>query len=250
MTIIYHNDPSLAARITKQMLDHHAADQVFGGEYWNGEGGCFIGCIAHSNDVSRVEQLTGLDEMTTRIAESIFEGLPSTDRPQFFKDMALCMERNIGKDITLVPWLFLYDTVKRAMSHADPATAKACAPALEVARLKSIGENVTADAAYAARADADAAYVDAAAYAARADADAARAAYAARAAARAAAYAAAYAARAAARADAYAAYAARAARAAADAADAYTVHAAAYAAAERRQQAETLIKLIDGAPTT
>jgi hypothetical protein len=35
MTIIYHNDPSLAARITEQMLAHHAADQVFGGEYWD-----------------------------------------------------------------------------------------------------------------------------------------------------------------------------------------------------------------------
>ncbi len=212
MTIIYHNDPSLAARITKQLLDHHAADQVFGGQYWNGEGGCFIGCIAHGNDVSRVEQLTGLDEMTTRIAESIFEGLPSAERPQFFKDMALCMERNIGKDITLVPRLFLYDTVKRALLLADPATVEACAPALEIVRLWSVGETVDADAAR------DAAH---AAHAAAAHAaDAARAAYATDA----------------------AAYAVDAAYAAA--------YAAADAAAERQQQAETLINLIDGAPTT
>ncbi len=233
MTIIYHNDPSLAARITKQLLDHHAADQVFGGQYWNGEGGCFIGCIVHGSDVSRVEQLTGLDEMTTRIAESIFEGLPSAERPQFFKDMALCMERNIGKDITLVPRLFLYDTVKRSVSHADSSTVEACAPALEIVRLRSVGEVVdaraAADATRAARA------ADAAADAARA-ADAA--AYAA--------YAAAYAADAAADAADAAADAARAADAAAYAA----AYAAADAAAERQQQAETLINLIDGAPTT
>ena len=160
--LLFHNDPSLAARVTKQMYDHYDADQVFGGEYWNGEGGCFIGCIAHGNSVERVQELTGLPIMLTRIAESIFEGLPPVERPQFFKDMTDAMGANIGKDVTLVPWLFLYDTVGRALRLTG--MEEKCSEALEVLRLKSVGSHVSSDAtSNAADAAADAA---AAAYAA------------------------------------------------------------------------------------
>jgi hypothetical protein len=235
----FNNDPALAEMVRAQVNAHTAADEIIQGRYWENGKGCFIGCIAHSDSVNSVQELTGFPIMLTRIAEGIFEGLPNEKAKDF--PQAVINAPRIGADLSLVSWKFLHwliDDVLR--EHGTDDVRASCAPALKIVSDKANGVEVPADAADAADAAADAAYAAArAAYAAARAADAAaRAAYAA---ARAA-YAAARAADAAARA-AYAA--ARAADAAADAA--YAAARADARAAARISQAEKLIELLEAA---
>ena len=178
----FHNDASLAATVRTQVADHTVADEIIQGKYWENGKGCFIGCIAHGSDPSIVEQLTGFPLILTKIAESIFEGLPNGLAKGF--PQRIIEAPRLGADLSLVPWKFLHWLVDDVLTeHADDKTRAACSPALEIVAAKSRGEEVSSDAAraaaraaYAAARAADAAYAARAAYAA---ADAAYAAYAA-----------------------------------------------------------------------
>ena len=79
--LAFHNDPALAELVRGQVAAHAAADEIAQGVYWQNGKGCFIGCIAHSSDPARVEELTGFPVMLTKLAESIFEGLPPMPPP-------------------------------------------------------------------------------------------------------------------------------------------------------------------------
>ena len=217
MTIAFHNDPALAAMVRAQVDAHTAADEIVQGRYWENGKGCFIGCLAHSDSIDQVENLTGFLPMLTRIAENIFEGLDNATAKGF--PQAVIAAPRVGADLSLVPWQFLHWCVADALrQYADPATQAACAPAVQVLADKVQGQPTVA--------------ADAAAYAARAADAAAEAAYAA-----------AYA----------AARAARAADAAADAADAaadaaYAARAADAVYAAYKRQADKLIELLAAAP--
>lgn len=207
-SIAFHNDTALAARVRAQIDAHTAADEIVQGRYWENGKGCFIGCIAHSDDTSAVEALTGFPIMLQRIAESIFEGLPN-DVAKGFPQRVINAPKP-GADISLVAWKFLHIVAKEALdTHGTEEVRAGCAAAVAVLADKAHGKPVSSAAA------------------------------------RAAAYAANAAARAAARAAAYAAYAAGSA--AADAADvaADAAARATYAAdAARMKQADLLVKLL------
>ena len=228
--LAFHNDPSLAEMVRARVDAHTAADEIVQGVYWENGKGCFIGCIVHGSNPTKVEGLTGFPVMLTRIAERIFEGLPN-DQAKLFPQ-AMVAAPKIGADLSLVPWKFLHWLVGDVLQqHGTDVIRSACAPALDVLSKKAQGIPVSyAHAARAAAARAAHAARAAAAAAHAAHAAAADAAYAARAAA-----AAAHAAHAAAADAAYAAAAAHAAHAAA---------AAAAAAAVYARQAEKLIELL------
>ena len=161
----FNNDPELAARVRAQVAAHTQADEITQGRYWEDGKGCFIGCIAHGSDVRVVEKLTGFPIMLTRIAESIFEGLPN-DRAKLFPQQIIQTVQT-GANLSLVAWKFLHWLVSDVLeTHGTLEVRAGCAAALEVLAAKARSEDVTSG---TARATADAAY--AAAYAA---ADAAR----------------------------------------------------------------------------
>jgi hypothetical protein len=227
MTILTKNFADLKAEVEA----HVAADQVVQGNYWDGSRGCFIGCLAHSNDPTLAIERFGLTLPLLRIAESIFESLPADEAKAFFAALPDAIGCD-GKDLSRVHWQFLAAEL-RALPAQEPEIQAVIDPVIEGMDLLAAGEEwpSATNASYAA-ADAAARAADAAAYAAADDA-----AYAAARAAARAADAAAYAA-------ADAAYAA--ADAAADAADA-----AAYAAADDAaylRQRDTLLRLIANAP--
>jgi hypothetical protein len=103
--------PMLTKNTTELRLtveQHIAADSVIQGAYWDDEAhkGCFIGCLAHSDDPRINEARYGLPLMVQRIAESIFEDLPVEDAKAFsaaLPDAVACD----GKDLTKVGWQFL-----------------------------------------------------------------------------------------------------------------------------------------------
>lgn len=158
MSIAFHNDPALAEMVRAQVDAHAAADEIVQGRYWEDGKGCFIGCLAHSEDTDKVEALTGFPLMLTRIAEGIFEGMDNAAAKGFPQQVIAAPA--VGADLSLVPWQFLHWCVTEALHrYADPATQTACAPAVQVLSDKAQGFPVAADAAAAAYA--------AAAYAAR-----------------------------------------------------------------------------------
>jgi len=228
-------------QLRQQVAAHVAADSIAQGIYWDepDKRGCFIGCLAHSDDPGINEQTYGLPVMLQRIAESIFESLPDDEAKAFFAALPDAVGCD-GKDLSKVGWQFLaaelralpkqpdevqvvIDPVIAGMDLLASGQEWAAADATWAATAARAAAAWAADAARAAAAAAAWAAADAAAWAA---ADAANAARAARAAADAAARAAALA-------------AADAAWAAADA--------AAWAAARRRQR-DTLLALISQAP--
>jgi len=230
----HHTDRRTTMTLTKnteilraEVAAHIAADALVRGSYWKpsenavGGQGCFISCLTHSDDPTPAFERFGLPVAVLRIAENIFESLPSAEGSAFFAALPDAVGRD-GKDLSRVHWGFLAAEL-RALPQTTDAAQAVIDPVIDGMDLLFSGQEWTA-----ARAAADAAYPAA---------DAARAA---RAAARAAAYAAdaAYPA-----ADAYGAYAAAyAARAAA-----YATKAAEAAGRARLRQRDTLLALIAAA---
>ena len=216
-----------------EVAAHIKADALVRGAYWKpsknavGGQGCFISCLTHSDDPTPAFERFGLPVAVLRIAENIFESLPSAEGSAFFAALPDAVGRD-GKDLSRVHWGFLAAEL-RALPQTTDAAQAVIDPVIDGMDLFFSGQQwpdarAAADAAYAAYAAADAYAAYAAAYAAHAAADAA--------------YAAAYAARA-------AAYAARAA--AYDAAYAARAAYAAYAAYGRNRQRDTLLALIAAA---
>jgi len=102
MTILTKNH----AQLTIEVQKHIAADAVTQGLYWNGERGCFIGCLAHSSDATKLQDLYGLPLPLVHICERVFEGLPAYDAKAFFAAIPDAVGCD-GKDLSRVHWEFL-----------------------------------------------------------------------------------------------------------------------------------------------
>ena len=94
------------AELTFEVKKHIEADAVIQGDYWDGSKGCFIGCLTHSRDPALAFERFGLPEPLLRIAENIFEALPSDDARAFFAALPDAVACD-GKDLSLVHWSFL-----------------------------------------------------------------------------------------------------------------------------------------------
>lgn len=90
---------------------HIAADAVRGGHYWDGETGCFIGCLAHSSDATELQRRYGLPLPLVRLCEFIFENLPASEQPVFFREVGEAVDRD-GRDLSRVHWAFLADALR------------------------------------------------------------------------------------------------------------------------------------------
>jgi hypothetical protein len=95
-------------QLRQQVAAHVAADSIAQRFYWDerSKRGCFIGCLAHSDDPGINEQTYGLPVMVQRIAESIFEALPEDEAKAFFAALPDAVGCD-GKDLSKVGWQFL-----------------------------------------------------------------------------------------------------------------------------------------------
>jgi hypothetical protein len=103
------------AQMVTEVADHIAQDRVIQGTYYAESGdsfkGCFIGCLSHSDDVSKAVERFGLTLPLLRIAENIFETLPEEEAKKFFADFAPAVGVD-GKDLSNVHWQFLAAELK------------------------------------------------------------------------------------------------------------------------------------------
>jgi hypothetical protein len=175
-------------QLRQQVAAHVAADSITQGVYWDesNKRGCFIGCLAHSEDPGINEQTYGLPVMVQRIAESIFEALSDDEAKAFFAALPDAVDCD-GKDLSKVGWQFLAAEL-RALPAETAEIQVVIDPVIAGIDLLASGQEwAVADATAAARAawaaaDTAAWVADAVAWAADAAADAARADWAARAA--------------------------------------------------------------------
>ena len=145
MTILTKNTDQLR----RVVAEHIAADAVVQGNYWNREQqrGCFIGCLAHSNDPSVSERTYGLPVMVQRIAEGIFEALPAEDARAFFAALPESVACD-GKDLTRVGWQFLAAEL-RSLPPQPPEIQAVVDPVITGMNLLAEGHVWSEDAAWA-----------------------------------------------------------------------------------------------------
>lgn len=90
-------------QLKAEVESHVETDSVAQGSYKT----CFIGCLANqSDDPQYIKNTYGIPKMVSRIAESIFEGLPEREAPGFFASLPDAVACD-GKDLSRVPWQFL-----------------------------------------------------------------------------------------------------------------------------------------------
>ena len=93
---------------------HIADDAVKAGVYWKDGKGCFIGCLTHSDDASKVTDRFGIPGPLVRILEHVFERLSETERGlgiEFFKAIPDAIGGN-GKDLEKVQWKFFINVLE------------------------------------------------------------------------------------------------------------------------------------------
>jgi hypothetical protein len=84
--------------------------------------GCFIRCLTHSDAPALAVERFGLTEPILRIAEGIFESLPPEEAEQFFYDFPNAVATD-GKDLSLVHWVFLGETLRNLPSQCPEIQA-------------------------------------------------------------------------------------------------------------------------------
>ena len=80
----YLNDPKLKAETVAAMEADIAAERLVSGGYWNGETGCFVGCVIRGESHSKFEIKIGVPRVLARIGDRIFEGLKRCNERQKF----------------------------------------------------------------------------------------------------------------------------------------------------------------------
>ena len=161
VTIVMFNQPRVNVltkntdKLRQEVAAHIEADSVVQGNYWDSETnrGCFVGCLAHSNNTANIEFTYGLPSSVLRIAENIFEALPKDEARNFFAALPDAVACD-GKDLSRVCWQFLASELK-----ALPLTGAQSAVDPVIAGMELLAMGKTWPAAAAAAAAARAAYV-------------------------------------------------------------------------------------------
>ncbi len=79
----YNGDAAERERIVSLAHTHRANDQIVQGVGWDGFRGCFIGCTLECYDRPKWSNAIGGPPQLPYLAESIFEGLPEREAPDF-----------------------------------------------------------------------------------------------------------------------------------------------------------------------
>ena len=123
----------------EQVALHIAADAVVQGTYWEDDkGGCFIGCLTHSDDAEKVTEMFNIPVALVRVCEHIFEELSPQDAKQFFADIPHAIGSD-GKSLDLVVWKFL-EAELRSLPEVDAKTQSIIDPVIEGMALLGSGK--------------------------------------------------------------------------------------------------------------
>lgn len=128
----YHNDPAVKAKYEQRFAEHRAADAVIQGQGYKNGRGCFVGCTLRDYDHARFPEELGWPEWLARLADTIFEGLPKKDAPQFGTDLLAAVNPGVDLDLVRVP--FLVSLQQRSIARLEGGTesyADQCCAAIQ-----------------------------------------------------------------------------------------------------------------------
>lgn len=101
----YHGDADIKAKYVQRFAEHRAADDVIQGKGYENGKGCFIGCTLEDYDHIRFSVELGWPEWLAQLADTIFEGIPTAEAPQFGTDLLDAVSVGADLDAVLVPFL-------------------------------------------------------------------------------------------------------------------------------------------------
>ena len=116
----YHGDAAVKAKYVERFAQHRAADAVIQGQGYENERGCFVGCTLQNYDHSRFPIELGWPEWLAQLADTIFEGLPKKEAPQFGTDLLMAVP--IGADLGAVKGPFLLSIQRRNIERLKDNT--------------------------------------------------------------------------------------------------------------------------------
>ena len=113
----YHNDPAIKAKYVARFAAHRAADDVIQGQGFSDGRGCFVGCTLDAYDHARFPVELGWPEWLARLADTIFEGLPKDEAPQFGTDLLNAVP--VGADLDVARDRFLLTVQRRNLDRLE-----------------------------------------------------------------------------------------------------------------------------------
>ncbi len=111
----YHNDPAIKVKYEARFAAHRAADEVIQGTGFDNGRGCFVGCTLDSYDHKRFPIDLGWPEWLAHLADTIFEGIPASEAPQFGTDLLAAVP--VGVDLEPVRNRFLVNVQRRNLAR-------------------------------------------------------------------------------------------------------------------------------------
>ena len=96
--LAYHNDPAVKAKYEARFAAHRAADEVIQGTGFDNGRGCFVGCTLDAYEHSRFPTELGWPLWLAHLADTIFEGVPEAEAPQFGTDLLAAVQPGVDLD--------------------------------------------------------------------------------------------------------------------------------------------------------
>ena len=122
--LAYHNDPELKAVVVAQIQGHYDHDEIVHGQYWENGKGCLVGCGLHGSNHSKFETWIGIPEMLPRLADAIFEGLPSARSKEFVREFYGAPR--VGADLSRLGWKWLEWLMLVELDYVRDENVRAC----------------------------------------------------------------------------------------------------------------------------
>lgn len=111
----YLNDFAVKEKYVARFAVHRAADEVIQGTGFDNGRGCFVGCTLDAYDHSRFPIELGWPEWLARLADTVFEGIPKTEAPQFGTDLLEAVP--VGVDLEPLRYRFALAVQQRNLAR-------------------------------------------------------------------------------------------------------------------------------------
>ena len=103
----YDNDPEIAAQIRAQVQHHYDADEIIHGKYWEDGKGCAVGCIVHSSDHSKFDEIFGEGgEACAYLLDALFESIPNGTAKELPRRFSLAVKSGADMRMVVPQWIY------------------------------------------------------------------------------------------------------------------------------------------------
>jgi len=103
----YDNDPEIAAQIRAQVQHHYDADEIIHGKYWEDGKGCAVGCIVHSSDHSKFDEIFGEGgEACAYLLDALFELIPNENAKELPRRFSLAVKSGADMRMVVPQWIY------------------------------------------------------------------------------------------------------------------------------------------------